>query len=45
MHAFRRADNRWDIQHVCRDWIIIGILVVIYLVWTGTMFLFEPGIR
>ena len=46
VHAsFERADNRWDIQHARRDWIIIAILVVIYLVWTGTVFIFEPGIR
>lgn len=43
--AFQRADNRWDIQHARRDWIIIGILVAVYLIWTGTLFLFEPGIR
>lgn len=43
--TFERADNRWDIEHANRDWIIIAILIVVYLIWTGTVFLFEPGIR
>lgn len=43
--TFERADNRWDPGNGRRDWIIIAMLVVIYLVWTGIMFLFEPGIR
>jgi hypothetical protein len=43
--SFERGDNRWDIKNARRDWIIIGVLIIIYLVWTGTVFLFEPGIR
>jgi len=43
--TYERNDNRWDIRRANRDWIIIAVLVVIYLVWTGTVFLFEPGIR
>lgn len=43
--AFERADNRWDPGKARRDWIVIAILVMIYLVWTGIVFLFEPGIR
>ncbi len=43
--TFERADNRWDIPNARRDWIIIITLVVVYLLWTGILFLFEPGIR
>lgn len=43
--AFERADNRWDIKNASRDWIIILALVVIYLLWAGTVYFFEPGIR
>lgn len=43
--TFERADNRWDPGNAHRDWIIIAVLVAIYLLWTGVMFLFEPGIR
>lgn len=43
--TFERIDNRWDFQHARRDWLIILVLVIIYLLWTGMLFLFEPGIR
>lgn len=43
--TYERIDNRWDPQNGRRDWVVIVILVIIYLVWTGTLFLFEPGIR
>lgn len=43
--TYERTDNRWDPQNARRDWIVIVILVVIYLLWTGTLFLFEPGIK
>lgn len=43
--TYERIDNRWDISHARRDWIIILVLVVIYLVWAGTLYLFEPGLR
>lgn len=46
VHAtFERADNRWDLKNARRDWIVIAVLVAIYLVWTLTVFAFEPGIR
>jgi hypothetical protein len=43
--AFDRVDNRWDFARRNRDWIVIAVLVIIYLAWTGIVFLFEPGIR
>ncbi len=43
--TFERADNRWDITKANRDWIIIAVMVIVYLVWTGIVFLFEPGIK
>lgn len=43
--TYERADNRWDPRHARRDWIVIAVLVLIYLMWTGMVFLFEPGIR
>lgn len=43
--TFERVDNRWDPGNARRDWIIIAILAVVYLLWMGTMYLFEPGIR
>ncbi len=43
--TFERSDNRWDPENGRRDWIVIGVLVVVYLLWMGTIYLFEPGIR
>ena len=43
--SWERTDNRWDFPHKNRDWIVIAVLIVIYLVWTGIVYLFEPGIR
>ena len=42
---FERVDNRWDPQNRSRDWVVVAALVIIYLIWTGTVFFFEPGIR
>ncbi len=43
--TYERADNRWESGNARRDWIVIATLVVIYLIWAGIIFLFEPGIR
>lgn len=42
---FGREDDRWRWQNQVRDWIILGVMILIYLVWTGVVYLFEPGIR
>jgi hypothetical protein len=38
-----------DVRHsrsaVNRSWVILGILVVVYLAWTLTVFFIEPGLR
>lgn len=39
-----RADRRWDIS-TGRDWIILGVMVLIFVAYATTMYLFEPGIR
>jgi hypothetical protein len=30
---------------VVRAWVILGLLVAIYLVWTLIVYFFEPGLR
>jgi hypothetical protein len=30
---------------VVRAWVILGVLVAIYLVWTLIVYFFEPGLR
>ena len=38
-----------DIRHgrgaIQRAWIVLAILIVIYLAWTLTIYLLEPGLR
>ena len=40
-----REDNRWGPHHWLRDWAILLTMILIYLVWTGVIYLLEPGIR
>ena len=40
-----REDDRYSFRNQLRDWGILAIMIVIYLAWTGVIYLFEPGIR
>lgn len=40
-----REDERWDVRNQLRDWLVLLVMILIYLAWTGVIFLFEPGIR
>ncbi len=42
---FQREDDRWRWRNQLRDWIILGVMILIYLAWTGVVYFFEPGIR
>ena len=42
---FEREDDRWRWQNQIRDWLILGAMILIYLVWAGVVYFFEPGIR
>lgn len=39
-----RNDRRWDIS-AWRDWIILLVMVLVYVAFAVTIYLFEPGIR
>jgi hypothetical protein len=38
-----------DVRHsrsaITRAWVILGVLVVVYLAWTLTVYFIEPGLR
>lgn len=40
-----REDERWSAREQLRDWGILLVMIVAYLIWTGILYLFEPGIR
>ena len=42
---FEREDDRWRDSSGRRDWVILAVMIAIYLVWTGVVYLLEPGIR
>lgn len=42
---FRREDDRWSLGNQLRDWLILLVMIIVYLVWTGIVYFFEPGIR
>ena len=43
--TYERGDNRWRLRNQLRDWMILLVMIAIYLVWTGVVYFFEPGIR
>jgi hypothetical protein len=43
--SYERDDDRWQRRQSRRDWFILAVMIVLYLTWTGVVFLFEPGIR
>lgn len=42
---FDRGDERWEGRGNIRSWMILAFMVAAYLVWTGIIYFFEPGIR
>lgn len=40
-----REDGRWNLKAQFHDWKILFLLILAYLVWTGVIYFFEPGIR
>jgi len=40
-----REDDRWSRKNQARDWGYLAIMIIAYLIWTGIIYLFEPGIR
>lgn len=43
--TYEREDNRWGRDRWLRDWMILLIMIIAYLMWAGVIYLFEPGIR
>lgn len=44
--SLERDDDRWQHQRRgWRDWWVLLLLIATYLVWTGLVYLLEPGIR
>lgn len=42
---YHREDTRWNFRSQLRDWMILLLIIVTYIVWAGLIYLLEPGIR
>jgi hypothetical protein len=42
---YEREDDRWALKAQLRDWWLLALMIVTYLVWTGIVYFLEPGIR
>lgn len=42
--SLERRDDRWDAAGL-QSWLILLAMIVLYLVWMGSVYLLEPGIR
>lgn len=40
-----REDDRWSPRAQMRDWLILLLMIITYLVWAGIIYFLEPGIR
>ena len=43
--SFEIEDERWQLKYQLRDWLILGVLVLITLVWTLFVYFLQPGLR
>jgi hypothetical protein len=43
-HHLEREDDRWAAPW-WKGWVIVLTLIILYLLWTGTLYFMEPGIR
>jgi hypothetical protein len=41
----RLEDERWAARRQRRDWMWLGLMIVVYSAWTLIVFLLEPGLR
>lgn len=43
--SFEMEDSRWERNKQIRDWLILGLMVAVTLLWHYLVYLFEPGLR
>ena len=42
---FRIEDERWAAHRQRRDWMWLGLMIVVYTAWTLIVYFLEPGLR
>jgi hypothetical protein len=43
--TFSLEDERWAPHRQRRDWMWLGLMIVVYCAWTLIVYLLEPGLR
>lgn len=38
-------DVRWSRRAVTRSWLLLALMIVLWFVWTLTVYFIEPGLR
>lgn len=44
-HSFEIEDERWSTEEQLRDWVKLGVLVLITLAWHLLVYYLSPGLR
>jgi hypothetical protein len=42
---FELEDERWAAHRQRRDWLWLGLMIVVYTAWTLIVYFLEPGLR
>jgi hypothetical protein len=42
---FRLEDERWAAHRQRRDWMWLGVMIILYSAWALIVYLLEPGLR
>lgn len=43
--SFELEDARWTRAAQLRDWLRLGVMMLLFLAWTMVVYFFEPGLR
>ncbi|MGE5224296.1 MAG: hypothetical protein ACM3PY_17810 [Omnitrophica WOR_2 bacterium] len=43
--SFQIEDERWSRDNQIKDWLKLGLMMVIMIVWMATVYFLEPGLR
>jgi hypothetical protein len=42
---FRIEDERWAARRQLRDWMWLGLMIIVFSAWTLIVYFLEPGLR
>lgn len=42
---FQIEDERWAARRQLRDWMWLGVMIIVFTAWTLIVYFLEPGLR